>query len=293
MAPAKMKKLEPARFPEFDHLKPHDKPLSEKATLWIQEHIGAKPYNIRKVKNYSELEELIAPLRDDSNGLVFRGHASRRWKLSSKYERALSSKEQTEQGASFRWADQPPHGPALNIAKHLLGIRGDNSYDGQLLAELQHYGDSTSLLDWTESIDIALFFAFQFSPDPHTKYAAIFVANPANINRWTEECGKPWNSWKFYTPTSFYDARVHAQQGLFMLHGFHPSPLEVGIQRLEGCADSSLLKIAIPRNLHSQVAHELKIRKIEWNKLFPRSMEDICREVEQRMLKQLYEPSEL
>jgi len=283
------------RFQNFEHLKPFDKELADSVGRWMYELLGDCAYKIKKVSDYKELEDLIAPLSNDSSGLVFRGHASSKWELLSRYERAQRKADESKEN-KMRTASGPgPYGSALGYAKSILGIKSDDrQFDGQLWAQLQHYDVSTPLMDWTESIDVALFFAFQFAPEPDTKTAAVFVADPAKINNWADKLDNFYSPPQFVCPEGFFDARLAAQKGVFMMHGFVPRALEKDVENLREppCPSRALLKIEIPRSIHQRVSHELKNSGLTWEKLFPRSMDDICREVEQRVLKHLYEPEE-
>lgn len=281
------------RFRTFEQLKPFNKSLSNIAASWMTEQCDNQAYQTKTVSSYKELEALIAPLREDSEGLIFRGHASADWELFSRYERAQQKAEEVK-GEKGRTAfGSAPHGPALGYAKRLLNVNSDN-YDGQLWAQLQHYGVSTPLLDWTESVDVAMFFAFQFAPEPNAKHAAVFVADASKINQWADQLPDFYSPPLFVCPQGFFDARLSVQKGVFMMHGFYPGALEQAVDKITEppCPTGALLKIEIPRLIHQRVSHELKNKGLTWNKLFPRSMDDVCREVEQRVLKHLYEPDE-
>lgn len=282
-----------ARFQQFEHLRPFDRNMSEDTANWMQENCAGNSYSEKSVSDYNELETLIAPLRSDSSGLVFRGHASAEWELFSRYERAQQKADKAMQTTMRMAAGAAPYGPALGYAKRILGVRSDD-YDGQLWAQLQHYGVSTPLLDWTESVDVALFFAFLFASEPNSMRAAVFVADARKINGWAEQLHDFHSPPLFVSPQGFFDARLSAQKGAFMMHGFYPGALEKAVDKITepSCPAGALLKIEIPRSIHQRVAHDLKNKGLTWDKLFPRAMDDVCREVEQRVLKHLYEPAE-
>lgn len=130
---------------------------------------------------------------------LFRGHASENWKLRSgldrereerernrkKWDRAYRSLSQTDRfvwmtGRSFQSSLLSlPNTHAEERAAIEEYIRfSPQPFDGtyrsmMALSEMQHYGAKTRLLDFTESVFVALFFAFESktSPDKRALYA--------------------------------------------------------------------------------------------------------------------------
>lgn len=126
-----------------------------------------------------------------------------------------------------------------------------NPYDDQLLIQLQHYGAPTNLLDWITSIETALFFAFYSAPTSPTDYVAVFVANPIQLNPLSESACKKW---AFMEPHNFFDARIHAQKGIFMKHLYRAEPFEKMLEDITNrythtSSPNPLLKLIMRRSL--------------------------------------------
>src|ERR1700679_3623933 len=108
--------------------------------------------------------------RGDADPLWFRGHADAGWKLTPKLYRP-----------EFDGADE-------NEIRHEFQSRALQLIQGRLPADkwewyflMQHYGVPTRLLDWTENVLIAAYFAVAEN-DGKTD-AAIWVLDPAWPNR--------------------------------------------------------------------------------------------------------------
>lgn len=73
----------------------------------------------------------------------------------------------------------------MTLAKAKILPRGADFYPAEWLAFLQHYGFKTNLLDWSEDIYSAMFFAIQKwieKPDEVKEDAVIYVLNPVLLN---------------------------------------------------------------------------------------------------------------
>lgn len=287
-------------YPDLKHLKPYSVDLSREASMWMKNTIGEGPYLKKEISHLDEFKALIEPLRSNSKGLVFRGHASCNWDLFSRYERAQQFKERSTNDTSrnrFGPANQIKD-PSLDQLKRKLKIN-DNKWDGQLLSMLQHYGAPTTLLDWTESIDVALFFAANYAADPCVKYASLFIVDAGKVNEDLEVDGenKSFCHSKFYAPDAFFDLRIQAQSGLFLmspvkgLYSLFPPALDNAVKNSDApkAPDHTMVKINIHRKLCTAIAADLETRGISWDSVFPpSSMEDMCRIVEQDVLRKLY-----
>lgn len=129
-------------------------------------------------------------------------------------------------------------------ARELFGVI-ENDWD--ILFAMQHYGTPTRLLDWTEVLGVALYFAIGGAARAKDATPCIWVLNPYELNRqsawkcsdllapdnlgWDEgegemysyselllESGIDWDD-----PVAIYprqrNARIHAQRGWFTIHG--------------------------------------------------------------------------
>lgn len=118
--------------------------------------------------------------------------------------------------------------------------------DWHLLADMQHYGVPTRLLDWTSVLGIAVFFATaRYSVAQSTNEFAIYILDPVKLNGnvgraavyssedehfeyqsiyWHHRPFVPKSAIALETP--FVNERVYAQQGLFTVH-IDGEPLEI------------------------------------------------------------------
>ena len=137
-------------------------------------------------------------------------------------------------------------------ARELFGVI-ENDWD--ILFAMQHYGTPTRLVDWTEVLGVALYFAVGAKAPAKGASPCIWVLNPYELNRqsdwgcddllapdnlgWDDseeemysyselllESGIDWD-----LPVAIYprqrNARIHAQRGWFTIHGDKFEPLNM------------------------------------------------------------------
>jgi hypothetical protein len=202
------------------------------------------------------------------NQVWFRGHAQHDWKLvPSAYRRnpALES----EFANHFRLR-------APSFAKNCPAHMDYSSW----LPLMQHYGLPTRLLDWTESLLIAAFFAVVHKLTTHN--GAIWMLAPGNLN---EQSIGPWIPFLTHNQISPLveaafskkdeprhsvavlaprtDPRMTAQLGNYTIHGSR-EPLE------EHPASSSFLaRVLIPSASQESIRGDLSVSGIRLSSLFP------------------------
>jgi len=107
--------------------------------------------------------EHIADLQTTLSGCVFRGHASKEWKLTSTLERICSAYKVE---ASLRTErEQNCLSEFQRRAHHYIQDQPDSDNFLEWIALLQHYGGPTRLVDVTHSLFVAAFFAIENATD--------------------------------------------------------------------------------------------------------------------------------
>jgi hypothetical protein len=203
----------------------------------------------------------------------FRGHEVATYRLLPKVQRGYSREEERYlfyyfyPRASLRYQDCP----------------ADDDLGGWL-ALMQHYGLPTRLLDWTESLLVAAFFATQDARSTISEDACIWAIEPSWLNksqgfeplfpplnagmirpllhpaRYSNE--KEPNTVAAAVPIET-DLRMLVQQGAFTVHS---STQE--LDHLDG-SDRWLRKVMIPRECKVSIAKELSILGVRPADLFP------------------------
>ena len=174
----------------------------------------------------------------------YRGHSNREWPLLPTVLRhGLTSErlKRVESDLFFEFRSQA-HEP---FGRRLTGW--------ETFFRMRHHGVPTRLLDWTETVGIALFFALYEACGAAGGKACIWLLNPYKLNEdhWGRDLITPkmlgWDAdeetyyeyeellveaepFDWEKPAAIYpdrnDARIFAQRGGFTLHGSCLKPLE-------------------------------------------------------------------
>ena len=197
-------------------------------------HDGKSFGKIKVVKNNtSAIDDFVAWISSlEGKKLLFRGHADSTWKVEASGYRRLG-KNATP--ATFH-----------NSTKRLIDnarLRGLDKKDGmkmpdlELLAELQHYGAATCLIDFTENPYTALWFACHehqdrdgavvaMASDDSEKFSEITGDNKGEkITKFLQQ-EKIWK----WTPPHAQNNRIVAQSSIFL---FGPSRISAKLYKKE------------------------------------------------------------
>jgi hypothetical protein len=166
-------------------------------------------------------------------GAWLRGHRSGNWTL-------LPSLLRSPKGISL---EETLMAEVQRLAPELIK---EFANEWELLSAMQHHGVPTRLMDWTEKLDVALFFALIGEPDR----PCIWVLNPYLLGAKTMKTGQEafiydfaedsayryssiWqrnNTWPFELPVPIYSPwkfkRIDQQGGCFTFHGNSSLQLE-------------------------------------------------------------------
>lgn len=174
-----------------------------------------------KIRSVEEFIEWTEDLQGEM--MLYRGLAKAGWDVSSSAYRRI---ERSENESSFT-SDSMIHGytaELLNDAS-LRGFRerqGKNLSDLEMLAELQHYGAATCLIDFSENAMIALWFACYECPSYDGKVVAVETGDTTDFfNISYGDIDKPIESfidqrkWWKWKPDSINN-RIVSQQSTFL-----------------------------------------------------------------------------
>jgi hypothetical protein len=217
-------------------------------------------------------------------GPWFRGHTEADWKLSPKLYRVPTPKrgiriieDEIRQEFTMRAPGLTDGGPL-------------NSWEWYFT--MQHFGAPTRLLDWTEGVLIALYFALRDSRGEHD--AAIWARDPwwlnkrvvherevvppgAEIGISKEDANRysPWLPDRYSAaklpklPVGIYPThtvrRISTQRSCFTIHGSEAD----GLEQLAGESDAHIAKVIIPHAEVSRIKEQLVVSGIDEVTIFP------------------------
>lgn len=173
-------------------------------------------YEDRTVNSFEELTALVQPFRKDGEW-IFRGVRKETYELIPKIGRDGSRK-------SMPNGDSLPYDPdeEETMVKHFIRsaapyVRHIPSARLEWLAIAQHHGMFTRLLDWTESLLVAAYFAVE-NAQPKASTPMIYCVRdvPLAPREEYDELGKLDDVMLYYPP--HISPRIPAQSSVFTVH---------------------------------------------------------------------------
>jgi hypothetical protein len=265
-------------------------------------------------KRFDTLAQLLE-FFNKQEGLVFRGQANADWRLDSSLVRLMKDcgfPDDSEFGV--------PNiaGVHQNIMRDILSViprRQEGLSMWQERVFMQHYGFPTRLLDWTDSLDNALFFAFENVPAGSTHAAVysvdvgkVYIQRYGNFGekdkifvRAGDTCADDvlkwlkgqWvdpdhDDWVFTRPKAFWDFRMAVQETVLSSQADMVSFEKIVADTTFPFLPSTLVKILLPVSMLREVDEYLKRKGISRQTLFP-NMDERCAQAKRDLTKQILE----
>jgi FRG domain len=244
------------------------------------------------VDSWAELRQKVDDARrtlgqQNDEEVWFRGVSSDKHKLMPSLLRCLEKLNQEATPQNVRSLETALFFEFLARARTGDGLTLDH---WDVLFLMQHYRAPTRLLDWTEVLHVALYFAVAYPTPGGEDIPRLYIMNPYAWNEklvngqrdlfwpryfsYDEDDDYFWEygeiltedvlDWKL--PVALYppqrDARLSAQRGYFTIHGYDPRPLDEIAPKL-------IVAIDLTQNAVKEVKTELEHSGINEFALFP------------------------
>ncbi len=198
---------------------------------------------------FAAIDKACARVGCDRTDALYRGHSSTCWMLLPSLLRPAHRGKRLREVESDLFFEFQAQARALHDAPQS---------DWDTLFAMQHHGVPTRLLDWSEMLGVAIYFALRGASSTTTP--CVWVLNPYRLNEETDGSGADYYAprnlgWDEETFT-YYDygellvecepidwelpiavypaqrnARMIAQRGFFTIHGSRPDPIEKLVPR--------------------------------------------------------------
>jgi hypothetical protein len=214
-----------------------------------------------ELRDWNHFREYVSDSFSLQLGYIFRGQADRDWKLESTLTRL--TRKISENYPPKALENMQLH----NFKMRIRGLRGNNPQsldENGLWALGQHYGLSTPLLDWTQSIYIAVYFAFESSSSCESGWRTIYALNKSKLIKDHPDLQK--EGVEFIEPLYDDNKRIIAQAGLFS-----KIPVESDLESwlLERGLGSYLTKLHIENENRLTIINDLMLMNILGTSIYP------------------------
>lgn len=207
----------------------------------------------------------------DEMKFVFRGHGNSSWELETTLDRLLSriNPQRINLDSTYDFLLKE----FIHSIRSRSGVKKDLELnDEELWCIGQHYGLSTPLLDWSKSLYVALFFAFENPTPSNTGLRSVWALNLCpyvleEISRFNFEKDKK-HHFKIIDPISDENLRLIAQTGIFTRQPLKFSIVDWVKSTLPPDAPY-LIKINIPESERLPILRHLRLMNIHHGTLFP------------------------
>lgn len=197
----------------------------------------------------------------------FRGHRRTDWKLQTTFQRYAELINLPLNDYIHRVLPEVAY-QVSSLENYSINLKEPDDL-GVFLAQLQHHGFPTPLLDWTLSPYIAAYFAFKdIDPrNPDTKFVDIYIFD---IGEWSKDYTQPFNFdsgapfISAYRPKAIHNPRMSRQLGVTTATNI-PDLLAY----LTGFQKHYLYRTQIPVNERKVVMNELNLMGINSMTMFP------------------------
>jgi hypothetical protein len=160
----------------------------------------------------------------------------------------------------------------------------DNEWE--TLINMQHYGVPTRLIDWTDNLGIALYFAVKSSVEDYPM--SLYIMNPLELNKLSSKNGipnlpnenmglsyvtnyinrEPYPSrYPIAVKCNWINERIWAQSGMFTVHGDERNDEEIISVVLDN--KSAIYKIDIAVEAYNSLDEYFEISGLKDYKIFP------------------------
>lgn len=223
--------------------------------------------------NYGSWEVFLSNNHYFANdmGFIFRGHGCASWKLNTTLDRLFEriNPEGIDLDSTYDFL----------LAEFVKSIRGRSGISKdifenkeELWALGQHYGLATPLLDWTHSIYVALFFAFEDPAPSKSGYRTIWAFHTCKFVKNKMESfnnDKEFKDlFKLIDPISDENPRLITQSGLFTKLPLNFDFVNWVSSELPDDAPY-LIKINVPESERANILKHLRLMNIHPATLFP------------------------